>query len=104
MIGGVLLSAAAAAALWLRPAPDVYMGCVRPTGEPGAFGLRVNVVTERDPLRIDTYVLVGSGGLRLADHVGQTIEVTGTLEEAGEPVPRFRVSSARPVATFCTQW
>jgi hypothetical protein len=79
---------------------DVFMGCLGQTA-PGAFSLAVSRVLPNDPLRIETYGLVGSGGLVLSDHVDHTIEVTGALEEAGEAFPRLRVSSARPVATEC---
>ena len=79
---------------------DVFMGCVGQTA-PNAFSLAVSRVLPNDPLRIETYGLVGSGGLLLSDHVGHTIEVTGALEEAGEAFPRLRVSSARHVAASC---
>lgn len=53
---------------------------------------------------VATYVLVGSGGLRLADHVGQTIEVTGVLDpEEQLEFPRLRVASARHLAADCLQ-
>ena len=77
-----------------------FLGCVRQIGR-DSFSLAVSRVMPGDPLRIDTYGLVGSGGLILSDHVDHTIEVVGTLEPTGEAFPRLRVSSARHVATFC---
>lgn len=79
---------------------DVFMGCLGQTGS-DAFSLAVSRVLPTDPLRIETYGLVGSGGLRLSDHVGHTIEVTGALEEAGDAFPHLRASSARHVSTEC---
>lgn len=84
-----------------RDAPvDAFMGCLGQTG-PDAFSLAVSRVLPTDPLRIETYGLVGSGGLRLSDHVGHTIEVTGALEEAGDAFPHLRASFARHVSTEC---
>ena len=88
------LSAANAAA------PDRLLGCVHQIG-PGSFSLGVSRVLPDDPLRIETYGLVGSGGLTLSDHIEHTIEVLGTLEPAGDPFPRLHVSSARHVAARC---
>jgi hypothetical protein len=79
---------------------DRFLGCVRQIG-PAAFSLAVSRVVPGDPLRIETYGLVGSGGLILADHMDHTIEVSGTLEPTGDAFPRLRVSSARHVASFC---
>lgn len=54
--------------------------------------------------RVATYVLVGSGGLRMGDHVGQTIEVTGVLDPKEQlEFPRLRVASARPLSAGCSQ-
>lgn len=99
----LMLVAAILAALFLTRGDanvDVFMGCLGQTGS-DTFSLAVSRVLPNDPLRIETYGLVGSGGLVLSDHVDHTIEVTGALEEAGEAFPRLRVSSARPVATEC---
>jgi hypothetical protein len=52
--------------------------------------------------RLETYVLIGSGGLAMADYVGQTIEVTGALQRTeDQEFPRLHVSSARHVAAEC---
>ena len=79
---------------------DRFLGCVHQIG-PDSFSLGVSRVRPDDPLRIETYGLVGSGGLTLSDHIEHTIEVLGTLEPAGDPLPRLHVSSARHVATRC---
>lgn len=79
---------------------DVFMGCLGQTA-PGAFSLAVSRVQADDPLRIETYGLVGYGGLALSDHIGHTLEVMGALEEAGEAFARVRVSSSRHVADSC---
>lgn len=79
---------------------DLFLGCVRQIGR-DSFSLAVSRVLPHDPLRIETYGLVGSGGLTLSDHVEHTIEVMGTLEPTGDAFPRLHVSSARHVATSC---
>jgi hypothetical protein len=79
---------------------DRFLGCVRQVGG-GSFSLAVSRVLPDDPLRIETYAMVGSGGLTLSEHVAHTIEVVGTLEASDDPFPRLRVSSARHVAAFC---
>ena len=79
---------------------DRFLGCVRQFG-PDMFALAVSRVVPGDPLRVETYGMVGSGGLVLTDHVDHTIEVVGTLEPTHEAFPRLLVSSARHVATFC---
>jgi hypothetical protein len=79
---------------------DRFLGCVRQAGG-GSFSLSVSRVLPDDPLRIETYAMLGSGGLTLSDHVEHTIEVVGTLEASDEPFPRLRVFSARHVAAFC---
>jgi hypothetical protein len=82
------------------PTGDIFLGCLVQTG-PDAFSLAVSRVLPDDPLRIETYALVGSGGLPLADHVGHTLRVTGQFEGAGDAFPRLRVSSAQHVAVDC---
>jgi hypothetical protein len=65
------------------------------TGEPPRAG--TTPLTD-----IETYVLVGSGGLSLGDHVGHTVEITGRLERLeGQEFPRLHVSSARHVSAQC---
>jgi hypothetical protein len=101
----VLLVAAIVAILVMvrgdhQPAQERFLGCVRRIG-PDSFSLAVSRVMPGDPLRIETYGLVGSGGLILTDHVDHTIEVVGRLEATGDAFPRLHVSSARHVATFC---
>lgn len=52
--------------------------------------------------RIEAYVLDGSGGLSLSNHVGHAVEVTGVLERTPDrPFPRLQVSSARHIADQC---
>ena len=82
------------------PNQESVLGCVGQVA-PNAFSLAVSRVIPNDPLRIETYGLIGSGGLTLSDQVGHTIEVTGTFEDAGEAFPRLRVASARYVAASC---
>jgi hypothetical protein len=113
----LLLAAAALVAAALRPdspgreepradearadsPQDRFLGCVRHVGS-DSFSLAVSQVRPDDPLRIETYAMIGSGGLTLSDHVEHTIEVVGTLEASGDPFPRLHVSSARHVAEFC---
>ncbi len=103
----LLLAAAVLAFVALRPdrsagetLQDRFLGCVRQVGR-GSFSLAVSQVLPDDPLRIETYAMIGSGGLTLSAHVEHTIEVVGTLEASGDPFPRLRVSSARHVAGFC---
>lgn len=63
--------------------------------------MAVSRVLPNDPLRIETYGLIGSGGLPMADHVGHTIQVTGALEDTGDAFPRLRVFFAWHVAADC---
>ena len=93
-------AATPAALLTVSREQDRFLGCVRQVGR-DFFALAVSRVVPGDPLRIETYGMVGSGGLALTDHVDHTIEVVGTLEPTHDPFPRLRVSSARHVATFC---
>ncbi len=52
--------------------------------------------------RIETYVLDGSGGLTLSNHIGHAVEVTGVLERTPDRrFPRLQVSSARHIADQC---
>ena len=115
MVAAVLLAGAAVSAVIVfrevqDPSPDEpstenhggdrFLGCLHRIGR-DSFSLAVSRVLPHDPLRIETYSVVGSGGLILSDHVEHTIEVVGTLEPSGDASPRLRVSSARHVATYC---
>ncbi len=52
--------------------------------------------------RIETYVLDGSGGLTLSDHVGHAVEVTGVSNRIQDQrSPHLQVSSARHIADEC---
>ena len=90
----------AAQAVGAHATLDTVLGCVGQVA-PNEFSLAVSRVLPNDPLRIETYGMVGSGGLTLSDHVGHTIEVTGTFEDAGEAFPRLHLVSARYVAASC---
>jgi hypothetical protein len=114
LLGGAIVAAVSVLRQTPRPPQDVardepsgangggdrFLGCLRQIGR-DSFSLAVSRVLPHDPLRIETYGLIGSGGLTLSDHVEHTIEVLGTLEPSGDPFPRLRVSSARHVATYC---
>ena len=85
-----------------RPAnqPTTVNGCLKAGDAPDTFV--VTAARAEGSGETATYQLLGGPGVKLADHIGHSVQVSGTVRETQEVESRARAESPKPEATTGT--
>ncbi len=77
--------------------PTTVNGCLKAGDAPDTFVVTAaQTAGSRDTA---TYQLVGGQGVKLADHIGQAVQVSGVVRETQELESRARADAPKPEAT-----
>jgi hypothetical protein len=80
--------------------PETVTGCLKAGDAPDTFV--VTAARTAGSTATATYQLTGQPGVNLTDHVGQQVEISGTVEESRELATRDRAQPAQPQGTTGT--
>ena len=77
--------------------PTTVNGCLKAGDAPDTYV--VTAAKTAGSTDTATYQLVGAQGVKLADHIGRAVQVSGVVREARELESRARVETPKPEAT-----